>query len=178
MWICCGRPGLALVHLDGDRAETVASYQRAIQLAPSLYPSAHYHRAVILNQLGARAQESLAAFESYLELEPHRAQIHGYRATLLVTLGRDHRAVVRAFDSALAINPRYVEAHVGRGNALSELGREAEALGAYNRALAVEPSHKAAAVNRVSSLSMLGQGEQAATELEQSMRLTLTVRQS
>jgi len=120
----------------GHNADAVASYDRALALAPNS-TEAWYGRGMTLLATG-RLQEAVASFDRVIAAKPDFTQVHLLRAKLLTDLGR-HDAALDGVDRLLAIMPGLAEAWLGRSNILFERKRHEEALSAVERALALKP---------------------------------------
>ncbi|MDI3308093.1 MAG: tetratricopeptide repeat protein [Acetobacteraceae bacterium] len=120
----------------GQAAEALASFERAIALAPG-FAAAHNSRGLALNELG-RLQDALAAFDRAIAPQPGMADAHLNQGAVLAALGRPEEALA-SFDAALARDPGLAEAACGRGNALGQLSRHEEAAASFRQALALRP---------------------------------------
>jgi tetratricopeptide (TPR) repeat protein len=148
--------------------EALASYQRALALAPDCVPALN-NRGVALRNLG-RAAEALGSFEAALAIQPEHCDALNNRGKALVDLGRGE-AALQSFDQALASGPQRARTLNNRGNALMKLGRAEEALGNYEQALALEPRAADAHNNRGTALRELGRHEQALAAFDQTLAL-------
>ena len=117
----------------GRNAEALASYDRALALAPHS-PEAWYGRAMAQLAIG-QAQDAIASLEHVLAAKPDFTQVHLLRAKLLADLGR-HEAALGAVEKLLHVAPTLAEGWLGRSNILFETGRYEEALSAADQALA------------------------------------------
>ncbi len=86
----------------GCNAEAIASYDRALAVAPDSI-EAWYGRGMTLLAAG-RPQEAIASFDRVLAVKPDFAQLHLLRAKLLADLGR-RDAALAAVDKLLAAMP-------------------------------------------------------------------------
>jgi predicted O-linked N-acetylglucosamine transferase (SPINDLY family) len=130
---------------QGDAAEALAAFDRALQLKPDLVQAVH-RQGMVLHSLG-RLDEALSAFDRALRLRPGGPAIHSSRGLALQEQGRLSEALA-AYDRALELKPDAIGALVNRGNLLREQGRLSEALAAYDRALELKPDAIIALVNR------------------------------
>jgi predicted O-linked N-acetylglucosamine transferase (SPINDLY family) len=154
--------------LGGRNADAVASFERAIVLAPAV---AAYHNNLgnVLSSLG-RGEEAVAAYGRALALRPDDAQTLNNLGTVLKAAGRlaDARD---AYERALVLNPDYAEAHSNYGNALLESGRIEEAAASHRRALAINPGYAVAHNNLGSALKRTGEYAAAAACFESALKL-------
>jgi tetratricopeptide (TPR) repeat protein len=148
--------------------EALASYQRALALAPDCVPALN-NRGVALRNLGCAA-DALASFEAALEIQPQHCDALNNRGKALVDLGHGDAALA-SFDQALATSGRRARTLNNRGNALMKLGRAEEALANYEQALALEPRAADAHNNRGTALRELGRHEQALASFNQTLAL-------
>ncbi len=149
--------------LLGRKDEAIASYDRAIALAPDLI-QAHYSRCGLLIGTG-HAAEALAAMDRALADMPDRHVLMTGRANALVALRRLDDALV-AYDAAITAAPRNIDALCGRGMALNELGRPLEALAAFDSALALLPGHLDSILGRAHAQVMAGAAAEALATLD------------
>ncbi len=117
-----------------------------------------------------RNEESLAAYDRALELDPKLAPAHGGRGVALRRLGRFEESVP-AFDRALRLDPTYAKAHLNRGAALRGLGRLEESLAAFDRALELDPTLAEADVSRGVTLHDLGRLEESLAAFDRALEL-------
>lgn len=154
--------GNALAML-GRKDEAIASYDRAIDLAPDRI-EAHYSRCGLLIAAG-RAAEALAAMDRALTAVPgHHVLLTG-RANASMALGRCEDALA-GYEAAVDAAPRNVDAHCGRGLALNELGRPREALESFDQALGMVPGHLDSILGRCHALGRTGRAAEALATLD------------
>jgi len=127
--------GRALNALE-QRDDALASFERAIALAPELAP-AHGHRADVLSELG-RDAEAIESYDRALALDPELIEDRFNRGTALLAVGRYDEALA-SFDRVLAARPDLAKAKVGRGNVLFALKRDDDAVASYDAAIALDP---------------------------------------
>ena len=129
--------GNALALLD-RREEAIASYDRAIALAPG-FVEARYNRCNHLVAL-RRAPEALADMERALAVMPGNHILETGRANALLALDRSREALA-AYEAAIAASPRNLDALGGRGQALLATGRPLDALAAFEQVLTMVSGH-------------------------------------
>lgn len=134
----------AVLQLQQNYAEALASYDRAVALKPD-YANAHYNRGFTLNRLG-RTEAALAAYEQAVALQPGHVEAWNNRGVVLQALRRPAEAVA-SYDRAIALKPDHVEAHNNRGIALMSLGNAAEAEKMFVRAAELKPDFADALFN-------------------------------
>lgn len=117
-------------------AESVASYQRAVHLAPG-YVEARHNLGIVLAKLG-RVDEALRHLVEAARLAPGDAAMRNVIGFVLVQAGRPHEAVAH-HRAALQLQPGYALAHAGLAGALAQAGRVTEALPQFEAALRADP---------------------------------------
>jgi len=120
------------LYTQGRRREALDALTRSVEISPDTSSLAHFVRAKVLLELD-RAEESLAAYDKSLELDPRDALAHCNRGGVLARLGR-HADALDAYDRAIRVGPVTPEFHSGRAGALDALGRSEEADEARRRA--------------------------------------------
>jgi predicted O-linked N-acetylglucosamine transferase (SPINDLY family) len=148
--------------------EAVASYERAVALAPD-YVEALFNRGNALAELG-RLDVALASYDAAIARAPHHAAACAQRGNVLHRMQRFAEAVT-SFDRAIALRPDYAEAWNNRGIALSRLGRFAEAVASCDRALALRPDDAEMLRNRASVLVGLGRFDEAVASHDRALAL-------
>jgi arylsulfatase A-like enzyme/regulator of sirC expression with transglutaminase-like and TPR domain len=98
-----------------------------------------YRRGLSLTTHG-RLNEAVAAFDTVLVREPHRADVLYNRALARRKLG-DEAGFTQDLDSALSADQRYVPALAARANVDEKQGREDLALSTWSRVLEIEPTN-------------------------------------
>jgi protein O-GlcNAc transferase len=152
----------------GEREEALASFDRAIALAPDS-AQAHGGRADVLSDLGRNA-EAIDGYDRALALEPDAVEDWFNRGLALITVGRNDEAIA-SFDRAIAGRERFALAHLRRAQALSALRRHIEALADVDRALAIEPDLAAAWLGRGNVLTELKRQQDAFTAFERALAI-------
>ena len=150
----------------GRNAEAVASYDRALALAPQSIES-WYGRGMTLLAIG-RLQEAIANFDRVIAAKPDFTQVHLLRAKLLSDIGR-REAALEAIEKLLAIAPGLAEAWLGRGNILFEAGRYEEALSAAEKAVASKPNLAEAWHGLGNALNVLKRHDEALSAYEKAL---------
>src|SRR3984893_13465393 len=121
-------------------ADALASFDRAIALAPELAP-AHANRADVLSKIGRNA-EALDSYDRALALAPDSVADWMNRGVALIALNR-HDEAVTSFDRGFALDPDFAQADDFRAPRLlsklricdwTDLAAETEALLAMVRA--------------------------------------------
>jgi protein O-GlcNAc transferase len=120
----------------GRNAEAVASYDRALAVAPDSIDAWHGRGMTLF--AAQRPEEAIASFDRVLAAKPDFVQVHLLRAKLLSDLGR-RDAALAGIDKLLAVMPGLAEAWLGRSNILFEAKRHEEALTGAQRAVALKP---------------------------------------
>jgi tetratricopeptide (TPR) repeat protein len=157
----------------GQFDAAIASYQRALALAPSHTPA---YAAVIHNSIGmvftrqGRTGEAEQSFAAAVQANGNLAEARLNLANALSAEGRSTEAVSH-FERAIALRPDYVEPRVGLGAALLRQGRAAEAMPHYREALKLDPNLAEAHNGLGGALATLGQDTDAMTEYREALRL-------
>jgi tetratricopeptide (TPR) repeat protein len=125
--------------------------------------------AAALYGLG-RLEDSLAACDEAIALDPNNAPVHNTRGNALAGLGRLEDSLA-AYDQAIALDPSYAAFHTGRGGTLFGLGRLEDALAAFDEAVALGPSHAIHHSNRGVVLQILGRFEGALAAYDEAIAL-------
>jgi len=126
--------GLALQDL-GRRQEALASFDRAVTLAPAM-AELHCNRGAVLHDLKRHA-EALAGYERALVLNPAYFEAWLNRGAVWQELGRPAEAVA-CYDRALRIRPDFAEGYLKRGVAQQSLNHFDEAIDNYHRAAGLD----------------------------------------
>ena len=130
----------------GRKAEAVAYYSRAVEVAPDTEVHAWYNRGELLASAG-HWPEALADYDRVVALDPGYARGWVNRGAALLALGR-YAEAVSSMDRALALDATAAEAWCDRGVARAALGAHREALADFTRALEVRADFHDALVNR------------------------------
>lgn len=145
-------------HARGEHAAAVASFRRALKLAPSL-AEAHNHLGRSLNNLG-EIDAAERAFRDALALRPDDAGWHNNLGHVLRAQGRLDAAAA-AFAAALGIEPEFARAHQNLGTVRNAQGRFEEAVDCFRRGLALAPNDAAGWTNLGDLLHVLEQDDEA-----------------
>ncbi len=149
--------GLMLEHL-GFYTEAIASYDRALQLAPrDRFKSEVWHDRGNAFQYGLGGyQAALDCYEQALQLATdHEMAWHNRGNALCYGLSRWEEAIA-SYNHALQVNPRNYLTWRNRGNALVELNRYAEAIASYDQALALHPNDEVSLQARSLAVQQIG----------------------
>ena len=142
----------------GRRAESIACYDSAIRLDPTL-ASAWFNKGVALFATG-NVTDALLCYEEALKLNPNSEGAWSNKGIALKGLGKIQEAV-KCYDRALSIHPRYPNAWLNKGVALRVLGKNQEALACYERAVRLDPNNENAWTNMGNALYALGRPAEA-----------------
>jgi len=157
----------ALAFRDGDEAEAIEAFEKAIDIDPMV---AEYHSnlgAVLLErarrggpgvELDAEAKQDLArAIEILTEaagLSPKLPDVHNNLGLALSTSGQPEQALA-AYDKALAIDAKDIHSLYNKAAALHALDREEECLRCLDTILELAPDFEPAKVSRENTLKRL-----------------------
>ena len=138
---------------QGQLAEALACYQRALQLKPD-YAEAHNNLGTALQDQGQIA-EALACYQRALQLKPDYAEAHNNLGVALYAR-RDLAGALASYRQALRLRPDFAEAHWNLATALALTGRLRARLGRVRMALEPEgicPAHvRATGLGRLSAV--------------------------
>jgi tetratricopeptide (TPR) repeat protein len=134
--ICLHNLGI-ITSQRGDRAESLALFERALALRPDR--SEFYgNYGVLLLQMGRR-QEGIAKLRDRLAHEPRDVSTRTNLGIALIEEGRPGEAIAE-LEQALRFKPDSVPALTSLGRARLILGQVERALTAFERAIAVNPA--------------------------------------
>jgi tetratricopeptide (TPR) repeat protein len=153
--------------LAGRSAESLAHFQRALQLDPRSAES-HYNVATALIALG-RPAEAIPFCEAAVRLKPAFAHAYNNLGLALLRAGRPAEAVGH-LETALRLKPGLPEAHCNLAGAALAAGDPAAALGHAQRALALQPGMPLALFHFITAALKLNQPGRAIAELEAVVR--------
>ena len=154
---------------DQSYKESVASYEKAIEIKPDLY-QAWNNRGNSLDDLG-RKEEAIASYEKAIEIKPDDDEAWYNLGNSLSALGRKEEAIA-SYEKAIEIKPDYHEAWYNLGSSLSTLGQKEEAIASYEKAIEIKPDLYQAWNNLGVSLSaLLGREEEAIVSYEKAIEI-------
>jgi tetratricopeptide (TPR) repeat protein len=163
-WINLGHVQAAAGHTE----EAVASYHKALELAPGNVAVLNAMAAQLL-RLG-RQREAVDALDRLLSACPGDIEARNNRGNLLREMKR-FDAALADYDAVLAERPDLAEAWTNRGAVLSEMGRPKEALTSLDRALSLRPGLPAALSNRGFTLRELARFDEALESLDRALAI-------
>jgi tetratricopeptide (TPR) repeat protein len=158
-----------------DWAGAIARFNDALEQSQSFMTSLdvstiHYFKGAAYNNFKGDYENSIAAFDATLALNPNDPIAFYNKGIALDHLGRYEEAIA-AYDAALALDPDDPSTLNNKGIALDHLKRYEEAIAAYDAALALIPDHPAALSNKGSSLADLGRHEEAIAAYDAALAL-------
>lgn len=157
--------GITLDEL-GHHKEAIASYDRALEIKPSV--GAWARRGLALAGLG-RNEDAIMSYEKSLKIEPD-AVIWGMRGFALMELER-YKSALESFDRALEVDVKHDFIWVGRGVALATLERNEEAVESYDKALEIDPNDYESWYNRGVAFYKLGRNEEALASYDRALEI-------
>ncbi|GBF81285.1 tetratricopeptide repeat protein [Aphanothece sacrum] len=125
----------------GDLEAAIASWDRALEINPSLSQAWH-NRGSALGNLG-RLEEAIASFERAIALNTNDFQSWNAQGNAFSTLERWEEAIT-CWDHCLELELTYYQAYYNRGTALENLDRIEEAIASYRQALEIKPGFELA----------------------------------
>jgi tetratricopeptide (TPR) repeat protein len=127
--------------LAGMPQESIASFQRAIELKP-LEPTFHNSLAIALAE-NRQHESAVGEYQRAIELNPDYADARNNLGGVLRELGRLDEAA-EAIGSALRLQPRMAGAHINLAIVQTDQERFHDAIESYSRAIAIQPDHRQA----------------------------------
>lgn len=183
----------------GEWEEAIASYQKAIELAPQWEEvrqyladaenklnetkvngkmeneagdestMPHYKLGKMLAKEG-EWEEAIASYRKAIEVEPNFADVYHSLGDALVEAGEKEEAI-RVYQKAIEIEPNLWEVHHKLGNLLQEVGQFDEAVGAYNKSIELKSDFCWSFNNLGDVLVKLGKWEEASGAYSQAVEL-------
>jgi tetratricopeptide (TPR) repeat protein len=140
----------------------VASLSNATEIVPEDVLAWEMTGDVLSVDLG-RYEQSLAAYDQALQLDPAEARAWTGKGHALRSLGRSSEAVA-AYDHALDVDPSLVEALMGKGAALRNIGQYNESTLAYDEALkTIQQGSRCDSQSRAAAEAWAGKAESLAS---------------
>lgn len=157
--------GLAF-HGQGELAQAMQTYERALKLAPKHFGALH-HVGIVAFQIG-NFDMAAGFMRSALAIDPAAAAVHGDLGNALREMHQVEDAL-HSYDRALELNHADANTYFNRGVALQALQRPAGALASYDQALAINPGDDQAWNNRAAVLAHIKQHAAALDSVEQAL---------
>ena len=150
-------------------------YIEAEKLALSItkeYPKHQFGWKVLgaVLKLTGKVNESLAASQKSVDLEPQDEDAHNNLGATLLALGRYNEAEV-SYNKAITLKPDYAEAYSNLANTLRILNRLEEAEANYAQAITLKPNYLEAHYNLGITLKEMGRFEEAEASYAQAITL-------
>ncbi|MBI3402489.1 MAG: tetratricopeptide repeat protein [Acidobacteria bacterium] len=114
--------------------------------------------------------EDIVGYETMIQGEPSRVQLHDDVAALYLDLGREQESAAH-FEASVRLKPESSAAHYNFATALTLAGRMDEAIGQYQQALRIRPDYAIAHNNLGSVLLRLGNPGEALQHFREALRL-------
>ncbi|MGE3335092.1 MAG: tetratricopeptide repeat protein [Rhodospirillaceae bacterium] len=152
-----------LLHLLGRKDEAIAAFREMTRTCP-MDARGFYNLGACLEKIltvtepdkrDSLAEESAAAFERALALNPGNPDIH-YAYSNLHTFRGDYREAAAHLETALRLRPQWPDAWNNLANQAEALGDRKGALTMFERALSQDPNNAGAFVNRGMTCLALG----------------------
>ncbi len=145
-------------HKDRDYVGAAASFQRALQLDPSLSEAAF--RLGLTHEDDRQFRKAIEAYEKCLEIKPDHVQA-ACNIGEAQRKNERYKDALKAYDRALRIKSDYLYALAGRGESMRMLGDYEGSLAWFDRALAVGPRHAFAIQGKAAALNALRRFKEA-----------------
>ena len=129
----------------GRLDQALASYDRALRVAPTLGP-AYANRSLVLKDM-KRLDEALASADKSIALDPGYADAWNIRSAVLWDMKWLDEALA-SIDKVIALNSGSAQAWSNRGAVLHEMKRLDEALASIDKAISLQPNNAEAWNNR------------------------------
>ena len=153
---------------EGDPADAVADYTRAIELDPANVATLK-DRALAYTKLGEHAK-AVEDWTGLLTRQPDNDQFYRFRGTSLLAAGR-HGDALADFDKSLEINSGGIDAYLGRAAVYDSLGDQAKARREFERAIAVKPGYLAIYWERAVMAERWGEQNSAIKDYEMVLKI-------
>ena len=157
-----------LEHQDGNDAESIGAFEKAISTDPR-FADAHFNPGNIF-KIHAKPGQAVAAYRAYLALNQNDAEAHFHLANSLLSLGELEAASV-AFLDALRLDPSHIDTLTNLGYTLKSMGRHEAAAAHLRRALDLNPNSAECHKNYGTVLRNLRQFEAAAAAFRLALNL-------
>jgi len=138
----------------GQYAESLASLQKAVRLAPE-QPKLNLLTGAVLRKLG-RLEESADCCLRETAISPADADAHYNLGLARQSLNRP-RAALASYQQAVQLRPGYIDALMGMGMTLRQTDDDSAALEIFERVIALEPAN--ARAHWESATILLSQGK-------------------
>ncbi|NER99966.1 MAG: serine protease, partial [Symploca sp. SIO1B1] len=117
-----------------------------------------------------RYQETLAAYNKAIDLQPDKDEAWFGRGFALYKLGK-YQDAITSYDKAIEMKPDYALPWVFRGITLRKLGKYQEALASYDQAIEIIPDNAAAWALRSTALNRLGKYQEALASYDKAIKI-------
>lgn len=148
---------------QGNFAEAIARYTRAIEINPNYAPAYNGRGNVRYSVKGY--YQAIADYAKAIELAPNYAPAYNGRGHLRYSLEEYHSAIAD-YTKAIELNPEYVEAYNGRGNVQFSLKEYQKAIADYTKAIKLNPQYAQAYKGRGHARERIGDLQGSKTDLQ------------
>jgi TolB-like protein len=160
----------AVLRANATSNEAIASYKRAIELAPG-YATSYHWLAEHLRMDRLQAQVALPLIKKAQELDPLSPVINITVAETLADLGR-HQEALTQINHAIEVSPAFASAYITKSEIMAwSFGKLDEALWLNDYASELDPESLNACVGSARLLSHLGDDDMAIEKLERCLEL-------
>jgi tetratricopeptide (TPR) repeat protein len=160
---------LGAVHASsGDLAAAIASYEKALALAPD-HAGVRYAYAMVLTELG-RSVDAIEQIGLALARRPDHLESHFALGNLLYGQGQNAKAI-QCYVKVLQFSPRHAETHNNLGNVLLRIGQHDRAIAHYKTAIEINPSYADAYGNLGNAFLELNRLEESIAQNRRALEL-------
>jgi TolB-like protein len=160
----------AVLRANATSNETIASYKRAIELAPG-YATSYHWLAEHLRMDRLQAQNALPLIKKAQELDPLSPVINITVAETLADLGR-HQEALAQINHAIEVSPAFATAYITKSEIMAwSFGKLDEALWLIDYASELDPESLNACMGSARLFSHLGDDDMAIEKLERCLEL-------
>lgn len=152
-----------LYYEKGDMAQADIYLTKALALPTSADNAETQLFLGLVRYKQDKIEESLAAFQRSIAIDPESAEAHYYLGETLDKVGKTNEAIAE-YNKALAINPKYAEAWFDLGVAYYNAKRYEEAITAYKTAIQARNTMGEARVNLADVYRQLNRLDEAIAE--------------
>lgn len=153
----------------GNRKQALEDYQKAVQLSPGNYSSAHFNLAVAFESFG-QWDLAIENYNKTISLSPQNAEARSGLGVCYSNKGMADKAIAE-FTSAIKLFPGNSRYYYNRGNTYMNNKQWIEAEADFSTAIRLDPQYIDAIINRATLYGMNGQAEKAIADCSRAIEL-------